>query len=99
MAQAELFQVVSGMYFNAELAVPLVVLQKPDVEDVVVGSKSVPPTATLYGVDAIPLTATPSIAAFGLAPDGSGSHPADPLSPDETATVIPSAAACCHSVL
>src|SRR5947199_3438388 len=57
-------------------------------------SKSVPPTAILNGVDAIPLTARSATAVDWVL---KSSQPADPLSPAETVTVIPCAAACCHS--
>ena len=54
--------------------------------------KSVPPTAALKGVEASPFTFSPYCA--GL--PGS-SQPAEPLSPDDTKTLIPCAAACSHS--
>src|SRR5438045_3070494 len=45
----------------------------------------------LSGVDAIPLTASPDVAGAGIL---KSSQPAPPLSPAETVTVIPCAAAC-----
>src|SRR5271169_2573768 len=53
-----------------------------------------PPTQTSYGVEQKPLTpgTVPTVAA-------GSSQPAAPLSPDDTNTVIPCAAACCHSEL
>src|SRR6266403_3972701 len=102
IAQRESSQVVSGIYMSADANVgPFVGLQNwfGGVTGCAVASKSVPPTATLKGVEAIPLTARPSTAALGLTPLGSGSHPADPLSPVETTTVIPCAAACSHNAL
>ncbi len=51
--------------------------------------KSVPPTATLYGVEANPLTAIPCVATVLLA-----SQLAAPSSPEETKTETPSDAAC-----
>src|SRR6185503_18193175 len=52
---------------------------------------SVPPTAMLFGVEAIPLTAwmVPTGAVFA-------SQPAAPVSPVLTKAVMPSAAACAH---
>ena len=53
----------------------------------------VPPTQVLYGVEQRPLTPAAWVA---LGADAL-SHPAAPLSPDDTSTVMPCAAACCHS--
>src|ERR1700674_1041828 len=52
----------------------------------------------LNGVDASPLTANPSVAAFCVAGAAAGSQPAEPLSPEDTVTVMPSAAACSHKL-
>src|SRR6266436_4867143 len=90
MAQSESSQVVYGIYVSADAKVGLfIALQNwfGGVTGCAVASKSVPPTATLKGVEAMPLTANPLTAAFGLTPVGS--NPADPLSPVETTTVIP----------
>src|SRR6267142_316183 len=87
------------MYPSADSFFPsveLVALQKPPLICVPTSSKSVPPTAILNGVDAIPFTASPCVAAVAVL---KSSHPADPLSPDDTVTVIPWAAACCHREL
>src|SRR6266849_3437983 len=54
-------------------------------------SKSVPPTATLSGLEAKPLTARPRVAALAVL---KSSHPAEPGSPEDTITVMPCAAAC-----
>jgi hypothetical protein len=93
----ESFHVVSGMYPLAEAGTGGAVEVFAAFQNVVwlfASSKSVPPMATLNGVDASPLTATPPDAALaGL------SQAADPLSPAEITTVIPSAAACCHRAL
>src|SRR5579862_8905252 len=89
------FQVISGMYDFAEAnPVPLfVVFQK--VEGFAASSKSVPPTATLKGVEAEPLICSPSVETLART---SGSQPAEPLSPAATITVMPCAAACSHNV-
>src|SRR5260370_1049248 len=100
MAQSESSQVVSGIYISADANVgPFVALQYwfGGVTGCAEASKSVPPIATLNGVDAMPLTASPFVASFGKL--NVGSHPADPLSPEETTTVIPCAAACSHNAL
>src|SRR5713101_661409 len=96
----ESFHVVSGMYPNADAGTGGVVDVFAVVQKVawlLASSKSVPPSATLNGVDANPLTASPCVAAFWFA--GPGSQPAEPLSPAEITTVMPSAAACCHNEL
>jgi hypothetical protein len=49
-------------------------------------SKSVPPTATLKGVEAVPLTAIPLVATVAVL---KSSQPSEPPSPAETITVIP----------
>ena len=54
-----------------------------------VSLKSVPPTATLYGVEAKALTPMPLLASETLL-----SHPAAPLSPAATKMEMPSATAC-----
>src|SRR5215470_14447759 len=92
----ESFHGISGMYPFAEAgtgAAVLVLVASQKVDWVPESSKSVPPTATLNGVEAVPLTAMPFVAFDSLL---GSSHPADPLSPAETETVIPSAAACCQ---
>src|SRR5712692_3045315 len=94
----ESFQVVSGIYPFADAgtgAVLVVVVVCQNVPWLVTSSKSVPPTATLNGVDAVPLTEIPSVAAVSV-PE-SPSHSAEPLSPDDTVTLIPCAAACSQS--
>src|SRR5215470_2888626 len=96
VAPHESFHGTSGMYPIADACVLFVLAEFQKVLVVFTSSKSVPPTATLNGVDAVPLIAMPCVALFSLF---GLSHPADPLSPDETETVIPSAAACCHSPL
>src|SRR3979490_108785 len=75
----------------ADSRVPAAVVAVQKVAWGPTSSKSVPPTATLNGVDAIPLTAKPDVAAVAVA---KRSHPAEPPSPAETVTVIPCAAAC-----
>src|SRR4029077_4141671 len=85
------------MYPRADSRLPsveLVALQKPPLICVPTSSKSVPPTAMLKGVEAIPLTAIPCVAGDG---ELKSSQPAVPPSPAETVTVIPWAAACSHS--
>src|SRR5215471_16312878 len=71
----------------------LVVFQNVETEPpFTVSLNSVPPTAVLYCVEARPLTAGPPVAGVEL---GFGSsHPAFPLSPADTNTLMPSAAAC-----
>src|SRR5712664_3879962 len=84
------FQVISRIYPRADsLPTPFVELQKVDCAPT--SSKSVPPTATLNGVEANPLTARPSVAAVAVL---KLSHPAEPGSPEAIMTVIPCAAAC-----
>src|SRR5260370_15890382 len=98
----ESFHVVSGMYPNADAGTGGVVDVFAVVQKVawlLASSKSVPPSARLNGVDANPLTASPCVAAFWFAGAGAGSQPAEPLSPAEITTVMPSAAACCHNEL
>src|SRR6266704_2994288 len=77
-------------------SVELLALQKPALTCVPTSSKSVPPTAILNGVDASAFTAIPPLAMVCVL---KLSHPADPLSPAETVTVIPWAAACSQSSL
>src|SRR5258707_11292271 len=92
----ESFHVISGIYPLADTCVEAPFVEFQNVDCMLAWSKSVPPIATLNGVDARPLTAMPpaaDVAEFG------SSHPADPLSPAETTTVIPCAAACCQSAL
>src|SRR6266704_4367294 len=85
VAAQESFQGISGMYPSADSRpVPLVELQK--VVCLPASSKSVPPTATLNDVEAIPLTAKPPVATACVV---KSSHPAEPLSPAETIAVIP----------
>jgi len=84
----ESFHGISGMYPFAEagtgaVVLVFVVLQKVDC--VPESSKSVPPTATLNGVEAVPLTPIPCVALVTLF---GSSQPAEPLSPEETDTVI-----------
>src|SRR6266851_4508304 len=94
VAAQESFNGTSWMYPWADsLPVPFVELQKPPLTCVPTSSKSVPPTATLKGVEANPLTARPPVATFGLGKLKS-SHPADPGSPAAIMTVMPCAAAC-----
>jgi len=103
----ESFHGISGIYPFAEAgtgAVVEVIVVSQNVDCVPASSKSVPPTATLNGVDAVPLTAIPwagfcAVAFYPADASEGSSHPADPLSPDDTETVIPSAAACCHMAL
>src|SRR5260370_40167341 len=96
----ESFHVVSGMYPNADAGTGGVVDVFAVVQKVawlLASSKSGPPSATLNGVDANPLTPSPCVAAFWFAGPGAGSQPAGPLSPPEITTVVPSSAACCHT--
>src|SRR5580698_10223908 len=94
VAAHELFQVDSGIYdFADSVAVPGV---DQKAEGGVPFWKSVPPTATLNGVEANPLIDRPVVAKSFALP---WSHTSDPLSPVETTTVIPCAAACSHSAL
>ena len=75
------FQVISGMYDLAEF---IAVVGGGEVIDggfqylaqLLTSLKSVPPTATLKGVEALPLTAKPCCAAVSVL---ESSHPADPL--------------------
>ena len=99
VAAHESFHGTSWIYPSADSFFPSVELfafQKPPLICVPTSSKSVPPTAMLNGVDAIPLTASPPAAAVAVL---KSSHPAVPLSPAETVTVMPWAAACSHRVL
>src|SRR5258706_5424160 len=92
----ESFQVVSGMYPLADACPGVVFVVFQYGAGLFLSSKSVPPTATLNGVEANPLTASPltaDVSVFG------SSQPADPLSPLAIKTVIPSEAACCHREL
>jgi len=59
-----------------------------------VSLKSVPPTATLFGVEAKAFTAIPCVAVATLL-----SQPAAPLSPAATKTETPSATACWYAEL
>src|SRR6267143_334944 len=97
-AAQESFHGISGMYPRADsLPGPFGaggVIQK--FACVPTSSKSVPPTATLKGVDAKPLTARPRVAALAVL---KLSHPAEPGSPEDTITVMPCAAACSQSAL
>src|ERR1700721_614680 len=82
----ESFQVVSGMYDLADSRpVPLFVAAQK-VDGFVASSKSVPPTATLNGVEAVPLICSPASEALGKR---SGSQAADPVSPLDTSAVMP----------
>src|SRR5215471_9514713 len=56
---------------------------------------SVPPTHVLWGEEHKALTPASEVAWSAPA----GSHPAAPLSPDETSTLMPCAAACCQRAL
>src|ERR1700730_1866183 len=98
VAAQESFQCLSWMYPRADsLPTPFVVAQKLDCIGVgEKSSKSVPPTAMLNGVEANPLTASPCVAVVAVL---KLSQPAVPLSPEDTVTVIPWAAACSHNVL
>ena len=66
------------------------------VKSVARTSKSVPPTATLKGVDASPLTWRPPCACCWVS---KSSQPADPASPAATVTVMPCEAACSQKLL
>ena len=59
-----------------------------------VSPKSVPPTATSYGLDARPFTVMPCVAA-----EAPWSHMAAPSSPDATNTETPSLTACWYAEL
>src|SRR5579872_3124065 len=75
---------------------PLVAFQKVvALPPPTVSLNSVPPTAVLNGVEAKPLTVAPPAAGVELG--ALGSHPAAPVSPDETKALIPCAAACSHT--
>src|SRR5262245_308667 len=89
---------ISGMYFKADVPVMLSVVCLPYRYQVLIWLKSVPPTETLNGVAASPLTANPCEAGMGGFALKS-SHPAEPPSPEDTTTVIPCAAACSQSEL
>src|SRR5215475_4684788 len=83
----ESFHGISGMYPKAEAGTGVVVtvfVVPQNVDCLPASSKSVPPTATLNGVEAVPLTAIPLDA---LDSELGSSHPAEPLSPVETETV------------
>src|SRR5690349_8536587 len=89
------FQATSGIYPFTETPLEVfVLLQK--VASRPFSSNSVPPTAVLKDVEAMPLTAKPCVAGVGCTEK---SHPAAPLSPEATITLIPWAAACCQSPL
>src|SRR5207248_11754687 len=94
-AAQESFQVRSGMYDLADDWDPVAFVVFQYCARFVASSKSVPPTATLKGVEARPLTARPNCAA----PRNAGSHPAEPESPAATMMVIPWAAPCSHRLL
>src|SRR6266851_1388232 len=96
VAAQESFQVVSGMYPRADSRVPDAFVELQKLVCVPTSSKSVPPTAMLNGVEAIPLTARPPIAMVAVL---KSSQPAEPGSPAATVTVIPWAAACSHNPL
>src|SRR6267143_1284358 len=90
VAAQESFQVLSGIYPSADVSSgPLLELQNCDC--LPASSKSVPPTATLNGVEAAPLTPTPLLATVAVL---KSSQPSEPPSPAETIAVIPCAAAC-----
>src|SRR6266478_2041982 len=99
VAAHESFHGTSWIYPRADSRVPTAFVELQKVNWVPTSSKSVPPIAMLNGVDAIPLTASPRVAASWFAGAVAGSHAAEPLSPAEITTVIPSAAACCHKEL
>jgi hypothetical protein len=82
----ESFHVVSGMYDRAEDSVVELFVVDQYVDQLLDSLKSVPPTATLNGVEAVPLTAKPYSAAVSEAVT---SHTAEPLSPEATSTVMP----------
>ena len=98
VAAHESFQGISWMYPRADsFPVPFAVAQK--LVCMAAGeksSKSVPPTAVLNGVEAMPLTASPPVATFAVV---KSSQPAEPGSPEDTKTLIPCAAACSHRAL
>ena len=95
-AAQESFHVCSGIYDLTEawVVVLFVVLQYAD--KLLKSLKSVPPKATLKGVEATPLTLKPLTATFAGFP---WSQVSEPLSPDATLTVIPWAAACSQIAL
>jgi poly-beta-hydroxyalkanoate depolymerase len=80
----ESFHVISGMYDKAEDSVVGLFVLDQYVDQLLTSLKSVPPTATLNGVEAVPLTAKPCWAAVSPL-----SHASEPLSPEATATVMP----------
>src|SRR5579859_4771419 len=92
----ESFHVISGMYDKAEFCNGEEFVGLQNWDWLPASSKSVPPTATLNGVEATPLTDRPACAVFSLV---KASHAADPLSPEATSTVMPCAAACSHMAL
>src|SRR6266481_2380505 len=96
VAAHESFHGTSWIYPRADSRVPTAFVELQKVNWVPTSSKSVPPTAMLNGVDAIPLTASPNVAAVAVL---KSSQPAVPLSPADTVTVIPWAAACSQSSL
>jgi hypothetical protein len=55
------FHGISGIYFSADVPVAVLVELQYEVQ-LLISSKSVPPTATLNGVEANPLTARPWVA-------------------------------------
>src|SRR5215472_15412808 len=86
LAAQESFHGISGMYPSADSREPAALVELQNVVWVPTSSKSVPPTATLNGVEAMPLTARPAVAVFSVV---KSSHPAEPLSPAETITEMP----------
>ncbi len=56
--------------------------------------RSVPPTAVTYGLEAIPLTASPNGSLYGGVNPFCGVQAADPESPAATKTLMPAVAAC-----
>src|SRR5215472_13777274 len=95
-AAQESFQGISGMYPSADSRVLVALVEPQKVVCLPASSKSVPPTATLNGVEAIPLTARPCTAVDCVV---KSSQPAEPLSPAETITEMPCAAACSQTAL
>src|SRR5262249_37237828 len=93
-APQERFHGTSGIYPFADSWVPPVFAMFQKVDWFPASSKSVPPTATLNGVEASPSTVRPCEADVCPRPP---SHSAGPLSPAETLAVVPCAAACCQT--
>src|SRR5277367_6757097 len=84
------FQTISGMSLSADCSVTGSALTVQYSSLFATSSNCVPPTATLYGVEARPFTARPCEAGWPLLCE---SQLAPPLSPAETNAVIPCAAA------